>query len=198
MLLIEYKILLRMITIALSVVVFCFLSGCVSASLDDIGLENTSLSAPAAQTALPLETNIAGITEPTQLNAAVNSVGGDQPTKSVISLREDDFSSVPASNAIVDFEAGTAPNRISGLAEIRAKAAATGGDAPNINEIPSTRGRHFTADELRLKRALLRAEAQAAQGLITETELTQKRAQIAAMRRKARSHYDQAVRQISK
>lgn len=170
-----------------------YLSGCVSSSLDDIGLESNSVSTSNTQIGSQIGPQIStksGVSVPTTLTAAV--------APSATALREDTLSPLPASTAITDFEAGSAPNRDAGIAEIRAKANATGANAPNINEIPTARGQHFTVDELRLKKALLRAEAQAAQGLITENELTQKRAQIAAMRRKAGSHYTQAVRQIAK
>lgn len=216
----KFKIMQRIIISSFSVSVVAILSGCVSASLDDIGLDNAALKSsnlvkPAAQTASNLPTNVS---QPTALNAAVEApasveirnAGEDlqtgktlgtleatSKTTSATALREDNLFLVPASNAITDFEAGSAPNRDAGIAQIRAKAAATGANAPNINEIPTGRGQHFTADELRLKKALLRAEAQAARGLITENELAQKRAQIAAMRRKAGTHYKQAVRQIS-
>lgn len=198
---------IRLLLAAFSCALF---SGCVSASLDDVGLENSNrppapsssvssaplappTSAPTVQNSGPLElgSNDASVTDANRVDA-VNSANATLPSQ------VESIASQKATGDLTDFKPGTAPNKEKGVAEIRAKAAATGNSAPNINEAPSRGGQHFTADELKLKKALLRAEAQAAQGVITEAELAQKRAQIIALRKKAGAHYKQAVKQISK
>lgn len=214
MLLEKHNMLQRIFQIFLNLCIIAVLSGCVSSSLDDVGLDASNLSSPAT---LPVEQAVAGqvLTGPTSLNSAPNLVPNLVPG-SVIALRENNLSNTPAVKSLNnnnDFSTSITPsinsgqNRQVGLATIGDKAVTTSTLAPstpstpnipNINDIPLNRGNHFTADELRLKKALLRAEAQAAQGLITENELIQKRAQIATLRRKAGSHYQQAVRQISK
>lgn len=177
--------------------VFCcaFFSGCVSASLDDVGLENSnrSLSAPAIQNS-SVQNN--GPLDLDATDAAETEIA--TPDNATLPLQVDNTPSQQVISSPTEFTPGTAPNRDVGIAEIRAKAAATGNNAPNINDTHSGGGQHFTADELKLKKALLRAEAQAAQGLISEADLAQKRAQIVALRKKAGVHYKQAVRQISK
>lgn len=199
----KYNLLHRILKTCLSSFMIAIFSGCVSASLEDVGLETSNLS---KSTPLPIEQTVSA---PTSLNSAlidtgISEVEGLPSTSlsSVVALREIGADPVLGPNAIVnnefDVTSNSRSNRQIGLEEIRAKANATGANVPNINDIPSERGKHFTSDELRLKKALLRAEAQAAQGLITENELIQKRAQIAVLRRKAGSHYAQAVRQISK
>lgn len=211
MLLEKYNMLQRIFQVFLSLCIIAVLSGCVSSSLDDVGLDASNLSSPAT---LPVEQAVAGqvLTGPTSLNSAPNLVPDLVPNLvpgSVIALRENNLSNTPAVKSLNNNEFSTSitpsinsgQNRQVGLATIGGRAITTSTLAPNIaniNDIPLNRGNHFTADELRLKKALLRAEAQAAQGLITENELIQKRAQIATLRRKAGSHYQQAVRQISK
>ncbi|MFK7901641.1 MAG: hypothetical protein AB8B49_02255 [Nitratireductor sp.] len=196
-----------------------FLTGCVGASLDD-GLLDPSNNSQIANTQAnsqvlangetnKVSTNGAingSIGAPTQLNAlqqtnevaSANALQAQTSNNGALAPIAPSNPSSPTTTSVLSKEDKAAElARQAGVQIIREKADQSAAN-PSQASLAPTEGRHFTAEELRLKRALLKAEAQAANGLISQSELIQKRQQIAALRKKARTHYKQAVKQIAR
>ena len=175
-----------------------FITGCVSASLDDVGLsdDNLTLAGNQPDTAPEIAPNIT--------NAALSDVSSEptnsgetsaNPAPSVVTTDElpVQISNVATTSRL---EPISQQNRDQAIAEIRAKAASTGNAPPQIGDVPVSTIKHLTAREQALSKAELQAEAQAARGLISDSELAAKRAEFALLRKKAKSHYNQALQQI--
>lgn len=184
---------------------FLFLTGCVSASLDDVNL----------QAATTPETTEPAPSSPTVLNQDLTQLRTSTQNEQTASLQQDQTlqplqpstppqttasvsSSVPAPNSNSFAEVTSEEQRQVGIEQIRAKASNAGSARPNINSDYAPATKHLTKEQQRLKRAELHAEALAASGTISNEELLLRKRRIAELSRKASTHYRQAVRQISK
>lgn len=198
-----------------------FLTSCVSASLDDAGLTQSALSTETQNEVQNEVQNSALEQGATQAPVDLTNLRTGGPATS--SLNGNNLEAEPNVAAIETIQTQTSgdvapaptgptanvstgeisnPNEITpaqrqqGISEIREKAALTGSQQPDINatRIPATK--HFTKQEKDLKIAELQAEALAASGQISDEELLLRKKRIALMRKTARTHYKQALKQI--
>ena len=170
-----------------------FIAGCVSASLDDAGLSASDLTSGNNHPDSTSEALAdAGSEHAISKEPSINPLAADEVTLAAGDLP----TPVPSAAERFDPEPISRQNHDQAITEIRAKAANTGDAPPQINDVPVSTIKHLTAQQQALSKAELRAEAQAAHGLISDAELAAKRAEIAKLRKKAQSHYNQALQQI--
>ena len=89
-------------------------------------------------------------------------------------------------------------SREAALRDIRAKAAATGEEPPDVFDIPVSTT--MPADEEETERTTRELEAAAAgnKGVVSDEELKRRKKSLEWLRRRARSHYDDALSLIEK
>lgn len=182
-------------------------TGCVSSSLDDVGLDANN--EPVSQQTTSINQSIAAAPQeqPQDLTAlrSGSQVELDANQAAIETLPiATNVQSSPAEQESVNEGASNSFNEISdeqrqqGIEEIRAKANALPNQKPNVNASRTPATIQFTKEEQKLKLAELQAEALAAQGEISDDELRLRKLRIAKLRRDASNHYNRALKQISK
>lgn len=102
----------------------------------------------------------------------------------------------PALAAPVPPAPDMAANRAEAIGQIRSKAAGTGSNKPNIFAPPAVPADRMTAEEQKAIRAEMAAAAARNQAALAPTEAQAKAAEARRLKERARTHYNQALKQI--